>query len=160
MPATNARPVSCTLIPARLRIAYPAEQVLVRDIPAMGTGEAPTPEQLAPYFITRSVEVVYAEEAAGRSGEGYLVSFITAACRPDIAGYLERAGAHDLWFFRTTRDARSVVRSGELECDGQRRADLAVLAEDAPGRVLLNSAWGTGYRTRVEALAQAGFVVG
>ena len=34
------------------------------------------------------------------------------------------------------------------------------LAEDAPGRVLLNSAWGTGYRTRVEALAQAGFVVG
>lgn len=158
MPAMNARPVSCTLIPARLRTAYPAEQVLVRDIPAMGTGEAPTPEQLAPYFITRSVEVVYAEEAAGRSGEGYLVSFITAACRPDIAGYLERD--RGMWFFRTTRDARSVVRSGELECDGQRRADLAVLAEDAPGRVLLNSSWGTGYRTRVEALAQAGFVVG
>lgn len=156
MPATNARPVSCTLIPARLRTAYPAEQVLVRDIPAMG--ETLTPEQLAPYFITRSVEVVYAEEAAGRSGEGYLVSFVTAACRPDIAGYLERD--RGMWFFRTTRDARSVVRSGELECDGQRRADLAVLAEDAPRRVLLNSAWGTGYRTRVEALAQAGFVVG
>ena len=156
MPATNTRTVSCTLIPARLRTAYPAEQVLVRDI--FAAGEAPTPEQLAPYFATRSVEVAYAEHAAGRSGEGYLVSFVDAAGDPAIAGYLERD--RGMWFFRTTRDPRAVVRSGELECDGQRRADLAVLAEDAPGRVLLNSSWGTGYRTRVEALAQAGFVIG
>lgn len=140
------RLVPCTLLPARLRTAYHAVLVLVNR--ADGT----TAAERAPYLEDRTVEVSFAEEAAGRQVEAHVV--IAATGR---VGVVERVGRE--WLFRAARSPREVVRVGELECDGQRRADLLTLNEDAPGRVLLRSS-GPAARTRRDALAKAGYVVG
>ena len=149
MPATNARPVSCTLIPARLRTAYPVVRCMMQH------ADGATAAERAPYPEDRALEVTFAEAAEGRSSDGYLV---LAGPDNDRVGYVERSGGS--WFFRPTRDLRPVVRAAGIECDGAYKADTIVLADDTPGRVLLGGGWGWGCSTRAGALACAGFVIG
>ena len=154
MPARNLSPrprlVTVILVPARLRSAYVQTRCL------MQRADGATPEERAPYFADHTLEVSFAEAAEGRTSDGYLVR-----CRDDAGvvtlGAVERSGG--VWFYRSARDVRKTVQAGELLCDGAQRADRTVLAEDAPGRVLLASGFGWGCRTRSEALALAGFAV-
>lgn len=151
LPSPRPRLVTVTLVPARLRSAYVETRCL------MQRADGATAEERAPYFADHTIEVSFAEEAAGRTSDGaYLVR------REDAAGFVtvgtvERSGG--VWFYRSARDVRKTVQAGELLCDGAQRADRMVLAEDAPGRVLLASGFGWGCRTRSEALALAGFAV-
>ena len=149
--APTTRLVTVTLVPARMRSAYVETRCL------MQRADGATAEERAPYFADHTIEVSFAEEAAGRTSDGaYLVR------REDDAGFVtvgavERSGG--VWFYRSARDVRKTVQAGELVCDGAQRADRVVLGEDAPGRVLLASGFGWGCRTRSEALALAGFAV-
>ena len=147
MPTATRPLATCSLIPARRRCAYPVVTCLVQR------ADGATAEERAPYAEERPVEVYYAEESAGRTGEGYLVRLKDNS---EVEGYLERD--RGMWFYATARGIRSIVSANGVTCDGKQRADTIVVNEDAPGRVLLNPSWGTGYRTRTEALAQAGFV--
>ena len=144
------RLTTVTLVPARMRSAYVETRCL------MQRADGATAEERAPYFADHTIEVSFAEAAEGRTSDGYLVR------REDDAGFVtvgavERSGG--VWFYRSARDVRKPVQAGELVCDGAQRADRVVLAEDAPGRVLLASGFGWGCRTRSEALALAGFAV-
>lgn len=146
------RLVTVTLVPARMRSAYVETRCL------MQRADGATAEERAPYFADHTIEVSFAEEAAGRTSDGaYLVRRVDDASITITVGAVERSGS--VWFYRSARDVRKPVQAGELMCDGAQRADRVVLAEDAPGRVLLASGFGWGCRTRSEALALAGFAV-
>lgn len=152
-PSRPLRPrlVTVTLVPARMRSAYVETRCL------MQRADGATAEERAPYFADHTIEVSFAEEAAGRTSDGYLVRRVDDAGITITVGTVERSGG--VWFYRSARDVRKTVQAGELVCDGAQRADRVVLAEDAPGRVLLSSSFGWGCRTRSEALALAGFAV-
>lgn len=152
-PSRPLRPrlVTVTLVPARMRSAYVETRCL------MQRADGATAEERAPYFADHTIEVSFAEEAAGRTSDGYLVRRVDDAGITITVGAVERSGG--VWFYRSARDVHKLVQAGELVCDGAQRADRVVLGEDAPGRVLLSSSFGWGCRTRSEALALAGFAV-
>lgn len=145
------RLTTVTLVPARMRSAYVETRCL------MQRADGATAEERAPYFADHTIEVLFAEAAEGRTSDGYLVRRVDDAGITITVGAVERSGG--VWFYRSARDVRKPVQAGELVCDGAQRADRVVLAEDAPGRVLLASGFGWGCRTRSEALALAGFAV-
>ncbi len=145
------RLVTVTLVPARMRSAYVETRCL------MQRADGATAEERAPYFADHTIEVSFAEAAEGRTSDGYLVRRVDDAGITITVGAVERSGG--VWFYRSARDVRKTVQAGELVCDGAQRADRVVLAEDAPGCVLLASGFGWGCRTRSEALALAGFAV-
>ena len=150
--APTTRLVTVTLVSARMRSAYVETRCL------MQRADGATAEERAPYFADHTIEVSFAEEAAGRTSDGaYLVRRVNDAGITITVGTVERSGG--VWFYRSARDVRKPVQAGELVCDGAQRADRVVLGEDAPRRVLLASGFGWGCRTRSEALALAGFAV-
>lgn len=134
-----------TLVPARVRSAYPVVTCLVADITAPVREWKPT---------ERAVEVSYAENAAGRQPDSsaYLVVVdgTTAAVVEKLAG--------GEWCVRKVRGVTPVQTDGTHTCDGASNADRIVMTEDAPDRVLLRHSYESSARTRKAALAQAGFV--
>jgi len=135
-----------TLVPARVRSAYPVVTCLVADITAPVREWKPT---------ERAVEVSYAENAAGRNPDegAYLVvvdGTTAAVVDKDTDG---------TWSVRKVRGVTPVQTDGTHTCDGASNADKIVMSEDAPDRVLLRQSYLSSARTRKAALAQAGFVV-
>ena len=109
------RLVTVTLVPARMRSAYVETRCL------MQRADGATAEERAPYFADHTIEVSFAEEAAGRTSDGaYLVRRDDAGITITV-GAVERSGG--VWFYRSARDVRKPVQAGELMCDGAQRAD-------------------------------------
>jgi len=134
-----------TLVPARVRSAYPVVTCLVADITSAVRTWKPT---------ERAVEVAYAENAAGRNpDEGAYLVVVDGATAAVVERLADRS-----WAMRNVRGVTPVRTDGTHTCNGAHNADRIVMGEDAPDRVLLRQTYLFSARTRKAALAQAGFV--